>query len=611
MPDTHRLVKTIRDEYYAAWRAEREPLEETWNLAYDAFRGKYSSSNLARWRRLEGTEWRSKVFVRLTRLKVLAAVAQIEDVLFQGGALPYRIAPTPQPEWAPGLAIPREEAEERCRRMHRALDDVLAEAHFRKKLMGAILEMAVYGMACLKCPVIRPLSECRYVPQVPGNLRAKDTRAVPGSGSPSDPGGPALHWNPSLLRRYGRLIRTETTRMAPGVDHPNLWDLFWDMEAGDFQSGQGIIHRLKMSPGMLAGLVDRPGFLPDAVRRAVASQADRSGGGTETSEGPGRAQLKKRARTIEVLEFWGRVPVEDLAGTKLDGAVSDSREAEIMCVIAGDEIIRPPVLNPYPDGRRPFRFGVWEEVPHEAVGVGIPENMKDSQMMVNSAVRCFIDNKALSGNVLMAGNPRNLAAGQNRSVYPGKFFELAEHVTDVRQALQFFSPPDVGSGLLDLVGLFERFADEESGVPKLLEGQSSQYDPRTAFAFSRLLENANRQLGKVVRNIDEGLIVPSVEGIYHWLMAVDPRESIKGDYRVNATGSDSYRDRITRGENLQNFLMFALSSPVLAPLVKPRPLLAEVARTRGLDADAFLRTEEEAAEVMEEIAKALAEESKK
>jgi len=574
MAEKHKLVSQIKDDYFRYMKNERLDLEDTWNLAYDAFRGMYSSGNLKKWKALEGSEWRSKVFVRLTKVKVVAAISQIEDIYFQGGKLPYNLNPTPVPETAPGFFLDPVVADQRCKRMKLRLDDLLVQGKFERKLMGALLEKAVYGMTVHKCPVIRPISRMGYelfLPQMSG------INFFP---------------NTELLHQFGRHRLNKQNIMTPTVEHPNLWDIFWDMEYENPHEGQGIVHRVKMSPGMLWQYADREGYDKEAIKRAVKNAGENSASGDQ-SDPPGQRNLQKRRRNIEVIEWNGRVDKACLKDTPMEEYSQSGREVEIFTVLAGDEIIRPPVLMINPMGIRPYNFSYWENIPHESKGVGIPENVQDSQMMVNSGVRCFIDNKAISGNVLMAGNPRNLAPGQNRSVYPGKFFELAEHIDDYRHGIQFFSPPDVGRGLMELVNLFRNFADEEANLPRLVQGESSKSDPKTAFAFSRLIMNANKQLGKVIRNTDEGLVEPDVENLYHWEMATNPDENIKGDFRANATGFSSFQDQVMRGQNLQNYLLFALSNKMLALMVKPMSFMREIAMTRDIDPDEFLVTDDE------------------
>ena len=570
-----KLVEKIK-QFYKDWSDERQDLEDIWSMSYDAYRGDYSSGNLEKWKQLEGTTWRSKVFVRLTKMKVIAAVAQIEDIYFQNGQLPYSILPTPISEDMSGMFLPPEEAEARAKGMSKKIDDILTETNAAQKEMMAILELAIYGMSIIEAPILREKTRMRYQMQVPPLVGMAD-----------------MILGTQLTQKYARHILVPETVLLPAIEHNNLWDYFWDPEGEDLQRGQGVIKRVWMTPGMLRTYMNFPGFDKQAILKVIGKVSDRKGS-SESNEGPGREKLRNKRRTIQVLNFCGRMPVSDLENTKLwDEKEKEGKEREIVSVIAEDEVIYQPSKNPWSGNMRPHHLAVWEAVPHEIKGVGIPENLKDSQMMVNSGYRCFIDNKALSGNVLMSGNPRNLAPGQNRTVYPGKFFELAEHIQDARMGIMFFSPPDVGDGLLELINLAERFADQESNLPKFLEGEKSVGDPKTAYAFSKLVENANKALGKVVRNIDSGHTESIVTSLYHWIMVTDPDESIKGDYTCKASGFDIYKDRIIQGESLQMFLAFMLSSEMLSEWPNVPWFLSEIAKKRNIDPDLALRKVEE------------------
>ena len=48
-----------------------------------------------------------------------------------------------------------------------------------------------------------------------------------------------------------------------------------------------------------------------------------------------------------------------------------------------------------------------------------------------------------------------------------------------------------------------------------------------------------------------------------------------------------------RGQNLQNYLLFALSNKMLALMVKPMSFMREIAMTRDIDPDEFLVTDDE------------------
>ena len=66
--------------------------EQRWLRAYKNYRG--TSEDSEDYRKSE----RSKVTVKITKVKVLAAFGQLVDILFANGKVPIAVEPTPMPE---------------------------------------------------------------------------------------------------------------------------------------------------------------------------------------------------------------------------------------------------------------------------------------------------------------------------------------------------------------------------------------------------------------------------------------------------------------------------------------------------------------------------------
>lgn len=564
------------------WFAQerQQILEDTWNFGYDAFRGEYSSGNIARWKKLEGHEWRSQFFVRLTKQKIVAVVSQIEDIEFQGGKLPWDMSATPVPENKPGLFLDPKEAEFRCTGMKKQIDDYLTESQALNQFITSLLELALYGGSWLRSPILRAMTSTDVSLQSP----------IPG-----------MVLTPEMVSQFGQWRVDFGKKQIPTVEHLNLWDVFWDLETANPQDGFGIIHRQMMSPGRFIQLAERQGYDKEAIF-SIVEQYGKSlgdGPGVDPSEGPFRAKLQMRGRTIPVYEFYGRIPVKHLEGRgkiKTDGAAGN-KELECSLIMAGDrnsaKVIRGPYGSDAMLGMRPMHFCCWEESPFDAGGIGVAENLRDTQAMLNSAVRCFIDNKALSSNLLVFGKSNALAPGQDRTWHSGKFFELANGVMDWREAMGFAQVPDVGQSLLDLIGLVERFADEDSNAPKLLQGETARHSPKTAFETGQLLTAANKALGKVIRNRERYHYEPALRSLYIWEMITGKNQALKGDYTCKATGYTSFINKEQKGRMLGTLLTMVMSNQILSQLVNPRVHLEEIYKASDLDPETFLKSEDQ------------------
>jgi len=586
------LIGWLQD-VYTFWKAERlRRYEENWNYSYDAIRGDYNSEWVERWKKLEGHAWRSRVFFKLSKVKTMASVSQVIDMLER---LPYTMKSTSRPEFSPGQFIPTEIAEQRAKAMNRQIDDRLEEAKLEQRLGTCILEGAMYGGAFLKAPVLRNVMQKAYQLQVP---------------QPAGYQGPSIQFPPEIALQYGRHVPVQVQRLLTTIEHPSIWQLFWDFEARTLEDGIGVLQRTMMNTGMLKRLGYVEGYDRVQVEAVLSEQANSTGSGKfgqgsnqQINDGPAMQRLSKSDRNIEVLEWWGRVPLRLLQDREAiqPADVLDGDEVEIFCVFVGDRMIRPPVPNPL-EGRRPYHVFPWEDLPHEILGMGVPESIRDSQVMLNGLCRAAMDSKAFSTCPQKGVLGDQLLPGQDPSTdAPGKVWQFKPGVTDIRQAIQWFAPPDTTGNILDFINMFERWADQESGLPNIMHGETARFDPKTAFAFSKLLEAGARQLGKVIRNIDSGLIEPIVTAFFDHEMATNPDESIKGDYQVIATGFASYRERLKQGESIQMALQLALSNAQLLMLTNVPNLYRDLYDKAGMDSDRYVREDAEVIDIQNQV----------
>jgi hypothetical protein len=576
-------------EVYDNFKQQRQPLEDIWELSYDAFLGRYSQSNLAKWKALEGHDWRSKVFIRFARRKVLSSVSQINDIQFQAGQMPFNITPADSPKGQ--FPLPEQMIAERALNMKQKISGFLQLQKYDHALMASNLEAAIYGMSVHKAPVVRQRKDLSYQFRPP--LVAS--------------------WLPApvqlmLASKFGRHVPVESMMNIPLVEHVNLWDYFWDLEATEYEPGLADIQRVMMDSGMVRRLEDMPGYDKSAINQALSAYQDTITQGADSSESPGRQRLEWRRRGIEVVEFRGRVPVDKLGDHKdrilaQTEASQRGKEREIITVIAfvaggknqtepGIEIY-PAQPNPFPLQARGFHKAYWEVLPHEKQGVGICENVQDSQIMQNGFWRAFIDSAALSSNLVRFYKSGAFKPGQDMNMRPGAGYELEDWVRSVSDAVTWVSPPFIGGQMIEALNTAERIGDEESGVPRMMQGERSKQAPKTAFESSQLLESANKQQGQIIKNIDEGHIEPDVTAIYHYLMMTDPNEAIKGQFEIQATGFAAFNDKMRKGMAVQQLFGMFMGSDRTAFLVKVDANMRELYKLRDLDPDQFMLSEKE------------------
>ena len=594
------------EDLLSEWKDHRKAtIEHTWTEAYNNYKGEFD--DLEHRGSKSTAAWRSKAFYPLTEQKVTTAQAQLQDVLFKGGKFPYDIKSSPLPDDPamqadaeqaseggsmrfPGQveqqAMNKAELEQRIKNMKKRMDDQFAECDASSVGLRSIYDGALYGTAFLESP--RVIRKKRY------------------------------RWEQSK----NGYAKKEVYEDVPTVVNLSPWDCWPDPECeGMVQNGIGFFHRDRMSgPAIhdLYNLVFPQGIeLKDAQSEEyeyeynqeqfdslinTISNDDPNRGAHHTGDlGPSKAADTGHANRIyDVFTFSGSVQnrflydfIDDLQG-------GDHSYTEVIVVMCNSHVIKC-VPNPFPGQRRPYHMVPWTDVPGQAFGRGVAEKIFDAQKNVNRLMRMYIDNKRLSGNLMTAIDKSKMARGTDLTLYPGKNweFEGAFQDADVRRLLQPIIFPDVTAGVLEAIGTMVAWADQSSGIPKILEGQPGQ-DSSTAYAENQRIASASKQLGLVLKNYDIHAWIPVVESFYDWNMEFLKDQAVKGDFQVIATGFATFENKHLRKLDLERLLMLSQQLQALQVKVKSDPIVEDWALAAGIDPDRYMLSKEEVAVKMEQ-----------
>jgi hypothetical protein len=602
------VVGFVKDRYKRAEDA-RYADETRWLKAYRNYRGLYGSDV-----QFTDTE-KSRVFVKVTKTKTLAAYGQIVDVLFGNNKFPLSVNPsilpdgvseaahinidpnadkaggsltavTEQPPAQPylisgdttlkpgdtlidlqsrlaGMQTKLESVSDKivegegttpttitfhpamvaAKKMEKKIHDQLQESGASTHLRSMAFEMALLGTGVMKGPF------------------AVD-KEYP-------------NWNDQ--GEYDPLIKT-----VPECSHVSVWDFYPDPESKSMNDAEYVVERHRMSRTQLRALKNRPYFMEDAVDMAVDKGPDYVQKYWEmTMEDDDTQPTSER---WEVLEFWGFVDTSLLEqyGVKIPSELKDLDEVNANVWVCNGEVLRM-VLNPFKPARIPYYATPYEHNPYSFFGVGIAENMDDTQTLMNGFMRMAIDNAALSGNLIIEVDETNLVPGQDLSVYPGKVFRRQGGAPG--QAIFGTKFPNVAGENMQLFDKARVLADESTGFPSFAHGQTGVSGVgRTASGISMLMSAANGSIRTVVKNVDDYLIRPLGKAFFAFNMQFDFDESIRGDLEVNASGTESLMANEVRSQRLMQFLQVA-QNPVLAPFAKMDYIIREIAKSMDLDPD--------------------------
>ncbi len=599
------LIAFINERYSRSEESRRSD-ETRWLRAYRNYRGLYGPDTV-----FTATE-KSRVFIKVTKTKVLAAYGQIIDVLFANNKFPLSIDPSVLPEGVaesvhfdpkapppipsipygeegsasigagfdldkleemlgsmkeqlkdvPGLtmgagttptSITFSPAMIAAKKMEKKIHDQLNESNMNKHLRSTAFEMSLFGTGVMKGPFAT-------------NKEYPD-------------------WSEDGT--YKPRIKT-----VPEGSHVSIWNFYWDPDANNTDECQYVIERHKLSRSQMRMLKRRPHFRKNVIDDIIA-------GGEGYVKKYWEDTIKDYALVnsvdrFEVLEYWGNVDVDILIENEVDipEELMDAGELQANIWFCNGKILRL-VLNPFKPSKIPYYAVPYELNPYSLAGVGVAENMDDTQTLMNGFMRMAVDNGVLSGNLVFEIDETNLVPGQDMSVYPGKVFRRQGGAPG--QALFGTKFPNVSQENLQLFDKARQLADESTGMPSFAHGQTGVSGVgRTASGISMLMNAAGGSIKTVVKNVDDYLLSPIGKAFFNFNMQFDFDPEVRGDLEVNARGTESLMQNEVRSQRLMQFLQI-VSNPALAPFAKMPYIIREIAKSMDLDEDKVTNNMDEAA----------------
>jgi len=172
--------------------------------------------------------------------------------------------------------------------------------------------------------------------------------------------------------------------------------------------------------------------------------------------------------------------------------------------------------------------------------------------------------------------------------------DIPEEVDDVRQAIQQVVIAPVIDSLIVILQTFERFADDNSNIPRIMQGTvAEKQKPDTAFEVSTLMQNAGTYIGQVLKNFDDDLTEPMANFFFEYNMMDPSIQEGKGNYIAKALGYTSFASRVERHQKRLQALQIALSNELLAVETKISVLWGEILQDLDLDPSKIQKTEQE------------------
>ena len=403
-----RLAGFVYNKFDESERARRSD-EERWLEAFHNYRGKYYKN--VHFREHE----KSRVFVKVTKTKVLAAYGQLVDVLFSANKFPISVEETKVPE---GVAK-------------------IAHLNPLKEQMGDNLQQSAptiegnldYQPGTSPQPEMSPLGfEGDGKTLKPGALFTDLQGNEILGGLKDELGDNAIEEGPAplpnmaqikpaakLARRMEKLIHDEIEESngsqelrsalfesvllgtgiikgpftfnktlhkyaktedgsreyspeeakVPRIEFVSAWDFYPDPNAKNIEECEYVIHRHKLNRNQLRDLLSRPFFDKEQVLATLDDGPNYRNRSYETQIRQEDDYTQNEYDRYEVLEYWGIVDRETLESSQLEipEGMDEEMEFQINAWVTENRVLRM-VLNPFKPYRIPYNSFPYEKNPY-------------------------------------------------------------------------------------------------------------------------------------------------------------------------------------------------------------------------------------------------------
>lgn len=605
-PYVQGLAGYVRQCWSTARTAKQQTIEQRLLQCVRQRRGEYDPEILSEIRKSGGTE----IYMMLTSNKCRAASSWIRDVfLGANDEKPWSLSPTKQPTLQPGivkaitaqatqqamaleqstgqqvtpdvmsqvvgfikdrvLAEAYERSSQQVQRMEDKMEDQLQEGGFNIAMSQFIEDIVTFPAAFLKGPIVRRKPRMQWLPTADGQY--------------------VLDVDDQLVLEWER------------VDPFNLYPA---PNAADIEDGY-MIERHKLSRTDLSEMIGVEGYSDGAIR-AVLDEHGRNGLHDWLYIDVTKAQVEGKSTvavlsnpeaTIDALQFWGSVQGKMLLDWGIEEDQIDDPLKEYNCEvwIVGNWVIKA-VINADPLGRKPYYKASYEEIPGVFWGNSVADLIRPCQEGCNASMRAMVNNMGIASGPQAVVNVDRLPSGEDvTQMYPWKIWQTtSDPYGSSAPPVTFFQPGSFIGELQAVYNQFSNTADEYSGIPRYMTGESAGGAGRTASGMSMLMNNAGKALKQVIANVDTHVMQPLLERLYFYNMRYSDDPELKGDVNIIARGANSLIVKENAQLRRNEFLQIVGSNPVFSHIVGPdgiANLLREQAKTLDMDTDKLVPPE--------------------
>lgn len=357
---------------------------------------------------------------------------------------------------------------------------------------------------------------------------------------------PAVQKGIAVKKANGAIEVIIEKRLVPVCRWRDPWNIFPDPACGEnIHNGDFLFDRDFLSARQIRDLKDVPGYINRQIDECLKEgpESEKKDNDVGAGGSPGAAMAKGR---FEVWYYYGSLKRSEMgaiwsaAGKNLDDLPADKSEVYAIVTLINQRVVRA-TINPLDSGEFPYHSVPWQRRAGHWAGIGVGEQVRMPQKMINAATRAMLNNAGKSsGSQIVIEFDSIKPADGSWTLTPDKiWYKTGEEGADnVNDAFAMHQVPNVTPQLMTIINYALQLAEESTSIPLITQGMSGKTQPDTLGATNIQNNNANQLLRSIGYAFDDHITEPVVRQHYEWLL-LDPDvpDDEKGEFTINAHGS--------------------------------------------------------------------------
>jgi hypothetical protein len=555
----------------------------------------------------------STIFLNITRPYVDAVSAKVADMLIPTDDRPFSIKNTPVPEL---LEASKGELDKETKRnilLENPTDTEAQDQKTQETILDAKETIKKANKSAKKAEdqIWDWHVESQYNSH---NRRLIEDAAKTGTGILK---GPIPTLKTKTVFRDGEL--QQISDIKPASVRVYYRNFFPDPACGeDIHNGNYTWERDDITRHALIKLIGTPGYIKSQLQKCIQEgPQEATKEFREDMDNPGLKSTTEAKRSMfEIWYHYGSMKRSDLllldlmAGKTPEDEGTHSKDyydewVHIHLTMVNNRVIKAS-LSHMTTGDFPYDVMIWQRRIGMPWGIGVARQIRAPQRMVVGASRHMLDNAGIAGGpmLFLDTNVIEAADGVNE-IRPWKIFVAAEDYEssgadkkNIREAIQFLTAPMLQAELQAIIELALKLAEDVTGLPMIMRGQTNQATPNTLGGMQIQNTNASTVLRRIAKLYDDLITTPHIRRYYDYILHYHEDDSLKGEFNVNALGSSTLVERSTA-----DTAVIQLGQFVTNPMFKKDPVkwINELLKINKLNPDRFDYEDEEWQQIVEQM----------